>query len=56
MTEEVNIRALSALDTKPVAPTFIKVPGATTKDMPIRVDAHLIHRATEAITATPTRR
>ena len=53
MIEEVNIRALSALDTKL---GFIKVLGATTKHIRTRADALLVHRAAEVATAAPTRR
>ena len=55
-TKEVNIRAPSTLDTKLAAPTFIKVLGATTKDMSIKADAHLVHRVAEVAIVTPTRR
>ena len=56
MIEEVNIRAQSALDIKLAAHTFIKGPGATTKDIQTRADALLVHRAAEVATIAPTRR
>ena len=54
--EEVNIEAPSTLDPKPAGPTSIKDLGATTKDMLIRADDHLIHRAAKVAIVVPTRR
>jgi mRNA-degrading endonuclease YafQ of YafQ-DinJ toxin-antitoxin module len=56
MTEQVDIRALSALDTKLAAPTSMKDLGATMKDIQIRPDALLVYRVAKAVIAASTRR